>query len=188
MYLQIAYRMLGSKKSLTKMKKYLSLLHGETPKTINLFLIYGIGFIAFIVLFWYYSQNTMLERVLIGAIGLDIVGGIIANLTASTKKWWQSQSKVIQYLFLIVHIIQPIAFGYLASVDLSIMLYLFMYVLVVGCVLINLEWELNRIFSITFTGLGIMLFAQAGLGLMNNWFIVAYLLKLVVGFCIKEQN
>ena len=164
------------------MKNLLNLLHGETPTKINLCLIYGIGFIASIILFSHYSQNTGIERVIRGIVGLDIVGGIIANLSTSTKKWWQSQSKYVQYLFLVLHIIQPIIFGYILDVDLKMMLSLFMYVLICGLILINLGKELNRIFAVIFAGIGILVFSHIG---MQDWFFIAYIFKLVVGFCIK---
>ena len=170
------------------MDNYLNLLHGETPKKKNLILIYGIGAVVCAILFWYYNQHSLFERALIGAIGLDIVGGIIANLTHSTKSWWQRQSNWVQYTFLAVHIIHPIAFAYLAHLDLKVMLLLFVYVWLSGFILINLKGELNRIFTIIFGGLGIFLFLGIGLGMSANWFIIAYILKLVVGFCIKEKS
>lgn len=178
------------------LNKLLQPLHGKTPNAVNLMLIYGLGISFSIVNFEWFTYAcdwSQLQMVLYFVISIDLMCGVIANMTHSTKAFWQSQPKIYQYLFLIVHAIQPVLLGLFFGVDWILVELIYAYMLILGIVLIHAKGEINQILSIVFAGLGI--FASVNhmpLMVEGNpyptgfeWFPVVYLLKLLVGFCIK---
>lgn len=172
------------------------LLHGERPNVLNLMLIYGLGIgfsLANFEWFTYACDWSNLQMILYFAISIDLFGGVIANLTHSTKAFWQSQPKIYQYIFLIVHAIQPVLLSVFFGVDWLLTELLYGYMLVLGIVLIQAKGEINQILSIIFAGLGIYISINImPLMVEGNpyptgfeWFPIVYFLKLLVGFCIK---
>jgi len=171
------------------MKDLLVLLHGESPRKSNLLLIYGVSILFTLYLWSQYKEHlSTAQQLLYCVIGVDILGGIIANLTNSTKAFWQKQSLLAQSLFLGIHIVHPVLLYAIFELDRLDMAFLFVYMFVSAQILLNVSAERNRILAVLFSAVGIYCFSQWKIPLQFFWIIIAYLLKLLVGFCIRLEE
>lgn len=168
--------------------KAIYLLHGKNPKKGNLIFFYSFSILGTLALWFYYSDNfTMIQHIVFLALGMDILGGVAANMTQSTKQWWQSQSRAVQIAFLVFHAFQPLVYTLAFELPLFTFAPLYLYMLGTGVMLIFLKGEYNRMLSLAAAFVGIVLLLNSSIPDFLQWLVPAYLIKLLIGFCIKAD-
>ena len=164
-------------------------LHGKQPNQGTVALTYGLGLGA-TALVWLQQPGdwTLFQQGIFWLLGMDLFGGVIANHSSSTKAFWQSRPLWMQHLFLVLHGLQPLVVGLvfdgISAMALGV---LWLYVLVVGSVLLHLSASANKIgvgLGLTLGTLGWVQWADP----IWAWFGLAYLIKLLSGFSSKTAG
>lgn len=122
--------------------------------------------------------------VLQAVLGLDLIGGVLFNLTDSTKRFWQSRPRAVRLAFLAGHVVQPLLLGFFLTGDPAPALALFGYVFLAGSVLDVAPGQWNRIGCVASCLLGIVAF-RGSFPAGHEWFLFAYTAKLLISFSIK---
>ncbi|MEW5737787.1 MAG: hypothetical protein AB1938_02615 [Myxococcota bacterium] len=95
-----------------KLKGPLRWLHGERPTARDVFFVHAAG-LASAGLAFGLSDGSLLRRSLLAVLAWDVVGGVIAQHSPSTSAWYLAQPKSARYLFLVLHVAQPLLLGWL---------------------------------------------------------------------------
>lgn len=95
-----------------KLKGPLVWLHGQRPTVRDVFFVHAAG-LASAALAFGLDEGSLVRRCLLAVLAWDVVGGVIANHSPSTSAWYQAQPASARWLFLGVHVAQPLVFGWL---------------------------------------------------------------------------
>lgn len=165
------------------MKKIIALIHGDNPTVLDIVLTHFPALIFGI--FTLQNDWILLQKVVYILLCWDIIGGVIANISASTKAYWQKQTFNFRVLFYIVHIAQPLILYFVFDWTLMYALSLYLFVLLAGIVLLKVEKEDNPIWSLLFTAFGILIFSTLYLPTTLGFFAVLYILKLIASHGLR---
>lgn len=164
--------------------RVLRVFHGDEPDVPTLAGVYALTLVLSLLCLDLTRPAGL--AVLQGILCLDLIGGVLFNLTDSTKRFWQARPRAVRLAFLAGHVVQPLLLGYFLSGDLAPALSLFCYVFVGAVTLEMTRGQWNRIGSVASCMLGIFVFAGA-FPPAHAWFPLAYLGKLLISFSIKTD-
>jgi len=179
------------------LKKFLLYVHGNNPKPLDFIIVHILPFIIALI---YKSLNkeafsnlTTIQLFFYFAFVWELIGGIAANLTKSTKFFWQQQSIKKRLIFLFIHAIHPIIWFLIFKVDIRFGIFYFIFMLLSTIVLLKVSDKLLLLFSSLFTFVGILIcykvendFNPFPFGL--EWIPIAYFIKLIFAFSIKYKT
>lgn len=169
--------------------KLLHYFHGLEPNKKTLPILYSLTVALSIILCVYnYGKYELYQTIVIGILSLDLIGGILFNLTKSTKRFWQTSDVKLKTIFLFAHVLQPLVMAFFLRVDLILAFGLFIYMFLCGFLLLKLNKEWNKIFCVLMTAFGIYIFQEFNFPMQYNWFLIAYLTKLLISFSLKETS
>lgn len=170
------------------------LLHGKNPTPTDLLLIYGGGAIALALILasalirgW---DVSMIQLLVLGVLGYDVVAGAIANATPSVNAFYAEQKKPIRYGFLLVHILYPVALFLAFGMGIGIYGFAaYAIAMVSGCAVIAIEGPYQRPLAIALLAFGLIsLLIWLNPPEALAWFGPCLLVKLGYSFPLNHQE
>jgi hypothetical protein len=130
----------------------------------------------------------IITQVIVFTIALDLGGGVVANATRSTNDWYCSRPLWLRFVFLALHLIQPLLMALTMNLPWMTAGYLYLYQLCAGSVVIAKRGSSFQLpLASTLLTLGLLFYNTFFLpepGLI--WFGVLYLIKLVMMFSVDH--
>jgi hypothetical protein len=167
------------------MKKLTALIHGENPTVLDIALIHLPA--LFFGVFTLQNDWILAQKVIYVLLCWDIIGGVIANISASTKTYWQKQAFSFRVVFYIAHIAQPLILHFVFGWTLLYALALYSFVLLAGIVLLTVKKENNPILSLAFTAFGILNFSVVYLPTTLGFLAILYIIKLTTSHGLRIE-
>lgn len=132
---------------------------------------------------------SLLKNILLLLLTLDIGGGVVANFTEGTNNYYADSMKK-KYLFVLLHVIQPLLLGWIFPLTNIMLLFSTLYTLLCTLLIINIkEHNTQRISAATLLILGItLLFLFNPYHAVIQLIIIAYSLKLILAFAVNWTN
>jgi hypothetical protein len=130
----------------------------------------------------------IMTQCIVFAIALDLGGGVVANATRSTNDWYCSGPLWLRFVFLALHLTQPLLMALTATLPWMTVGYLYLYQFCAGSVVIaNRGRGFQMPLAAALLTLGLLLYITFFLpepGVV--WFGVLYLIKLVMMFSVDH--
>lgn len=170
--------------------KITALFHGEKPLSSDITITYYIAvlFAIYVVFnaFLVEANYNLWQFFVLAVIALDLSGGLISNLTKSTKSFYLKRKK-LEYFFLIIHFIHPLLLTYTFGLDAAFFFYAYLFMLFSSLLVLQFRksnYDLSLALLITCIGITI---GFQFLVIPNTliWFLPLFFLKLIVGFSTK---
>ncbi len=131
----------------------------------------------------------VITQFIVFAIALDLGGGVVANATRSTNDWYCSGPLWLRFIFLALHLIQPLLMALTVHLPWMTVGYLYLYQFCAGSVVIaNRRSGFQIPLAAALLTLGLLLYFTFFLpepGVL--WFGVLYLIKLVMMFSVDHH-
>lgn len=170
--------------------KSLRELHGERTRISTLVLVYKAALVCAGVVIW---QLLRLEvppwkAALGGLIFLDIGGGVVANFSASTRRYYREHEK-LRIPFLLLHVVHPLALAALFPAELPYFLFAMGFTIAAGLVvnaLRDAELQRNAAALLVVAGCAISFAFPLSLQILYL-FAPLFLIKLVLGFAVRAE-
>ena len=169
-------------------------LYGLNPTGLDLTLIHlGAATIALGVLTVSSSNlktSSLPQIIVLTMLLLDLAGGVIANATQSTNRFYAEQPLLTNHLFLLAHALQPLVAVLILGMDWFTFAFLFLYMLVSSSIVLQVrnhpsQQAIAMIFLLGGLLLNMYSFAEPGL---LTWFGNLYFLKLIYAFAINHHR
>lgn len=174
-----------------KIHKFFYEILGENQKPIELIfiLLFAVLSTTFSFIFYYDFLNNLplLNQGILLLLTLDITGGVIANLTYGTDKFYSKRKKA-RMIFIAIHI-QPILIFLFTKLPLWIGLILWAYTIFCAIMLELLKnHPSQKVFAgfNFFIGLVILLGFQSVLTPFVTFLILLYLFKVLYSFSVNH--
>jgi hypothetical protein len=91
------------------MKSLLAFFHGKNPALLDYILVHGLGITFGIWALWpLLPTASPFPLLILGLLGYDMAGGVIANRLPSTDAFYSDKPFWIKALFLVGHVAQPL--------------------------------------------------------------------------------
>lgn len=171
-----------------KLRGALRWLHGERPTVREIFFVHAAG-LGSAALAFGLIEGALLRRALAALLAWDVVGGVIANHTVSTSTWYRAQPASARYLFLVLHVAQPLLLGWIDHRPSGWGIALWATTLVVALIVENTkrawQWPVGLFGSVAVCLTLWSVYKPSPLAL---WFAPAYALKVAAGFAADHQR
>jgi hypothetical protein len=162
-------------------------LHGESPNHKKLVVIYTIAFSITYQLWEKYSVGyNEIMHIIFWIISIDLVVGIMLNMTRSSKTFWHKQkvfTKIVFLLFQVIPICLAIIFLQLDP-NYGFALYIFVFLSGIALIIAPSEW--NQILSVILTAFVIYVFIKNGFPETFYWLLFAFTTKIIASFSSKS--
>lgn len=136
-------------------------LFGKKPNYLEIVSAFTIG-ATLALLIVASTPFTLIQKILIFFLFLDVAAGSVTNLTSSTRDYYDSLGNRYKYLVLVLHVFHPFIFFSIFGIDLFWALVVFAYMLIASLITINIKTVLQRssvAHAFNFILIGITLFA-----------------------------
>lgn len=172
------------------MLRVTELLFGKQPERSDLLLILATAVCGAALVMRQTGALTPLQQIILLVLALDVLGGMVANVTRATNNWYASRAPALSYLFLAVHAAQPLIAVLFLNADGAFFTYLYGYSLIAGSMVIR--WRHTP----SHRGLAAALMVLGMVGYSTfitpppylAWFGYAYLFKLVYAFAVDHTQ
>lgn len=171
--------------------KMLNFIHGENPGIVDYITVHLVAPLTALAMAFAFQREvppewTLFQWVVYGLIGWDTIGGAAATLSASTYAWWSFRPWWMRPLFVLGHVVQPLALHFFFQVDLLLVLKLWAAVALAA---LSAALPASRSVSsaaITVMAIGTWWFLQSPPGW--EWLGLALALKLVLGLSARRSS
>lgn len=167
-------------------------LHGDKTTLANIALVYaaGAGVAAFAVLGLRAESLAPWKLGLVGLIFMDVAGGVVANLSGSTHRYYQGKNR-LRALFLIAHALQPGILLGLFPQYAGYFVFCWAYVMA-GCFALffvrRAEWQQQIAAALVAIGASIALLSFDLPARALYLFGILYMVKLLLGFSVRRPD
>lgn len=174
-----------------ELPKFLHELHGERSRVSTLVAVYLAGLICAGVVAWQLALDGQpVWKTILGAfIFLDIGGGVVANLSSSTSRYYRERPK-LRLPFLALHVIHPAALALLFPSAMPYFIYTGIVTLA-GAVLVNAvkdaELQQNQAALLIAVGCAFSFCFRLDLPILYL-FTPLFLVKLILGFAVRRPD
>jgi hypothetical protein len=169
--------------------KILHEFHGTKASLFSIVLVY----VTSIIISTIVVTNTLPDNfavwklVIFVIVVMDIAGGVIANFTNSTNRYYQDNAQ-LRIPFILLHAIQPILLCYLFPQEIIMFVFMGVYSLIC-CLVLNLlsRNETQRLFAIflVIVGITIVFVLPTSIDFLRV-LPVFFFLKLILGFSVNH--
>lgn len=139
--------------------KFLGEVFGRETTTFDLLAII-ISSVSFAVLTLFVKWNadiTIIKKIILTILALDIGGGVVANFTTGTNNYY-AESLRKRYLFVLFHLLQPSILIWIFPSELIAILGVSLFTLTSSIIVLNIKKQYNqRIVAITLLLLSLIL-------------------------------
>jgi hypothetical protein len=125
--------------------KYLSEVFGRETTTFDLLAII-ISSVSFAVLTLFVKWNadiTIIKKIILTILALDIGGGVVANFTTGTNNYY-AESLRKRYLFVLFHLLQPSILIWIFPSELLAISGVSVFTLISSIILLNIKKHYNQ--------------------------------------------
>jgi len=128
-----------------RIPRFLHDIHGREATILGLWATYVAGSVFGVLgaIAAYQAGIELWKAIIVGILFFDVGGGVVANLTSSTNRYYQ-ESAVRRLVFLGLHIIQPILIAVLLGGYWEYALFLAAYTAICGLMLNSLRGPENQ--------------------------------------------
>jgi len=119
------------------MLRITELLFGRQPERSDLLLILATAVCGAALVMRQAGALTPLQQIILLVLALDVLGGMVANLTRATNDWYAGRAPTLSYMFLAVHAAQPLIAVLFLNADGTFFAFLYGYSLIAGSVVIR---------------------------------------------------
>ena len=175
-----------------KIPKFFHEILGETQKKTELMGIILFSLISTTFLFIFYRDTLgllpLLNQAILLLLTLDITGGVIANLSFGTDRYY-AERKNARLVFIAIHI-QPLLMFLFAKLPLWIAFILWGYTIICAFALEKLKKHPSqKVFAgITlFIGLGILFIFETSLTTFDSFLMLLFLFKVLYSFSVNHH-
>lgn len=172
---------------------FLNYLEGEDARPFDRIAALGVGLLAAIVItvenLRVVGNVGVWQQILIFVLAIDLFGGIISNMTASTSRYYVAQPIWFTIGFLVLHVVHPIVAVLVSEQGnwlyaLNLWSYTFVAAMIVR---VQPSVATQRTLAAAFIGIGFVLVNYELNTLISpsiRWLGFAYLVKLILGFAV----
>jgi membrane glycosyltransferase len=168
--------------------KFLGEVFGRETTTFDLLAII-ISSVSFAVLTLFVKWNadiTIIKKIILTILALDIGGGVVANFTTGTNNYY-AESLRKRYLFVIFHLLQPSILIWIFPSELIAILGVSLFTLTSSIIVLNIKKQYNqRIVAITLLLLSLILSTLLSYADQLAQIIMHFFsLKLILAFSVN---
>jgi membrane glycosyltransferase len=142
-----------------QVNKFLGELFGRETTTFDLLavIISSVSFAGLTLLVKWNADITVIKKIILTILALDIAGGVVANFTTGTNNYY-AESLRKRYLFVLFHLLQPSILIWIFPSDLLAILGVSLFTLTSSIIVLSLKKHYNqRIIAITLLLLSLIL-------------------------------
>jgi len=171
--------------------KYLHELHGESPTMFSLLMTYFTGLIVGLLVIVFISSSGMpiWKKLILFILYLDIAGGVVANFSSSTKRYYEKHVE-LRYYFIFLHFLHPLLFILLFPDSVYYFIYVGLFT-IIACLFLyqvkNVEVQQTFASFLLVAGVLISFFFNLPLKVLYS-FAPLFMTKLIIGFSVKRQD
>jgi hypothetical protein len=171
--------------------KFLGEIFGRETTTFDLLAII-IGSVSFALLTLFVKWNadiTIIKKIILIILALDIAGGVVANFTRGTNNYY-AESLQKRYLFVLFHLLQPSILIWIFPNESLAVLGVSIFTLINSIIVLNVKKHYNqRIIAVT-----LLLFSLILSTLFNytdpltKMIMQLFSIKLILAFCVNWSS
>lgn len=176
-----------------KIPKALHELFGEDQIKSELIITIVFSIVAFLALIMGTHQEWIglpwYKSALLFVLLLDILGGVVANLSTGTNQYYQ-KNPTKRWIFIAIHL-QPFVFAWIFQSDFMAAFMVWGYTIGASSIINLLQGkEYQRILAGSLLGFGILIFVLLSFELPKVVTIIymLYMFKLIYGFSVDHEN
>ena len=168
--------------------KFLSEVFGRETTTFDLLAII-ISSVSFALLTLFVKWNadiTIIKKIILTILALDIGGGVVANFTTGTNNYY-AESLRKRYLFVLFHLLQPSILIWILPNELLAVLGVSIFTLISSIIVLNIKKHYNqRLIAVT-----LLLFSLILSSLFNysdpltKMIMLLFSIKLILAFSVN---
>ena len=128
--------------------------------------------------------------VIAGVIAFDLFGGVVANASRVTKRWYhrEGQTSKDHFIFTIVHILHILIVGFVfRGIDWVFMLMGSVFLILGALLILRTQAYLRRPMAYAIFTAGILLDIALGATIGLRWFFPVLLAKLLLGHLLNDR-
>lgn len=168
--------------------KFLSEVFGRETTTFDLLAI-TISSVSFAVLTLFVKWNadiTIIKKIILTILALDIGGGVVANFTTGTNNYY-AESIQKRYLFILFHLLQPSIIIWIFPNELLAVLGVSIFTLISSIIVLNIKKHYNqRIVAVTLLLLCLILSTLLNYtDTLIQMIIQLFSIKLILAFSVN---
>lgn len=170
---------------------FLQELHGKEASVVDLFFTYLTAFVITGLILYSAIDVPMsiFKFILLGLLAFDLSGGIVANFTQGTTNYY-AESHKRRYVFIGLHIIQPIMLAWIFPKDLASIYVAAAYTILATLITNSLKKEeRQRFLASVFVTMGLSLvFLISPESKVVYFMLVLFIVKLILAFSVKWHD
>ena len=171
--------------------KFLGEVFGRETTTFDLLAII-ISSVSFAVLTLFVKWNadiTIIKKIILTILALDIGGGVVANFTTGTNNYY-SESLRKRYLFVLFHLLQPSILIWIFPSELIAILGVSLFTLTSSIIVLNIKKQYNqRIVAITLLLLSLILSTLLSYtDPLTKMIMQLFSIKLILAFSVNWDS
>ncbi len=170
--------------------KFLQELHGSKINILQILLTYssGITFLGIILLnpINEFNQLSLMRKIILSIIIIDISGGVIANLSKYTISHYNTTK--LRIMFIMIHTLHPILLYYVFPNQLYLWLFTMFYTIITALIVNHYYYHENQREVAAFfiiTGIFIILYLFHANQIIN-FLSIFFMLKIIFCFAVNH--
>ena len=171
-----------------QVNKFLCELLGRETTTFDLLaiIISSVSFAGLTLLVKWNADITVIKKIILTILTLDIAGGVVANFTAGTNKYY-TESLRKRYLFVLFHLLQPSILIWIFPSELLAILGVSLFTLISSIIVLSIKKHYNqRIIAITLLLLSQILSTLLNYnGPLTKMLMQLFSIKLILAFSVN---
>ncbi len=171
----------------------IQVLHGERSTVFELLLVYAtaaaFGVLALVFAWSRVADLSWWKSVLLFLVAAGASGGVVANFSASTDRYY-AERPGLRWAFIFIHVIGPAVLFLLFDGRLAYWAFLYVYTVAASSI-VNVIEERNRqeVAAAALLVLGIVILLPIGLAApFLGWFGPVYMIKMICAFAVRRSQ
>ncbi|MEN0003510.1 MAG: hypothetical protein AAF798_05180 [Bacteroidota bacterium] len=168
--------------------KLLHEVHGEKAQLRDILLAHGLAIVSTATLIILGSEGMALwQKLLLGILTYDLVGGVVANFSYSTSIYYASSSKKRRG-FLLLHLLQPTLLTLVFQTNWMEIIVLSAYILIASVIVNNIKSGSRQVITggfLAVTGIFLLQLPIFELEATLQFLLTVFLLKLPLAWAVR---
>ena len=168
--------------------KLLGELFGRETTTFDLLaiIICSVSFAGLTLLIKWNADITVIKKIILTILALDIAGGVVANFTTGTNNYY-AESLRKRYLFVLFHLLQPSILIWIFPSELLAILGVSLFTLTSSIIVLNVKKQYNqRIVAVTLLLLSLILSTLLNYtDTLTQMIMQLFSIKLILAFSVN---
>jgi hypothetical protein len=171
-----------------KIPMFLQELHGEETSLLSIVMTYLTG-IVFGMFMYVYSEDLSVywHKILLAILGLDIGGGVVANMSHNTSSYYAQRPKA-RWVFIVLHMLHPLLLWMVYPARTEILVLGATILIFTSIVNVISKETVQRLMAGVFLVLTFMLFLFFKMDHLLLILLAIYSIKLIMGFAVRWNS